>query len=137
MPTVSTSPVDELQESMFNLLSNDAELPDVYDEVPEDAPMPYIRIGEFLTIPSNNHDTFGREVVGTVHVWTRARSNRPGQIIATRIGERLDHQVDALVMPNHTVGVIRQELDQALRDPTPGIRHHVLRFRIHTSQQED
>jgi len=31
---------------------------------------------------------------------------------------------------------VRQEYDQALVDPDPQIRHHVLRFRIITAQQE-
>lgn len=136
---LAKSPLVELQTAIFDLLSNDAGLigVGVYDEPPEDAAMPYVRIGETLSIPSNEHDTFGREVVCSLHVWTEARSNLPGQTIANRIGELLDHQVAALTMPGHDIGVIRLEFDQALRDPRPGIRHHVLRFRINTQQQED
>ena len=140
---ISSSPVHPVQVGIYDLLSGDATLTalgveGVYDQVPESAPMDYIRIGDHLSIPDNAHGRFGREITSTIHVWTRARGNASGQAIAARIIELLDHQhgdLSALV-DGHRIVSIRLEFDQALTDPNPEIRHHVLRFRIITDQEE-
>lgn len=112
--------------------------PAVVDQPPEGQVKPYVRIGDHLSIPDNDHTSKGREVTETIHVWTQARSNAPGQAIADAITASLDHQVaalsDLLAADNHKCVTIRQEFDQALEDPDPQIRHHVLRFRIQTQQ---
>lgn len=138
---VSRSPVHPVQVAVYTLLSGDAELAalapgGVWDQVPEDRSKPYIRIGEHLSVPDNDHGGFGREVTATIHVWTRARGNATGQAIATRIGELLDHRTDTLTVEGHHVVSIRSEFDQALTDPDPQIRHHVMRFRIVTAQED-
>lgn len=137
--TVSESPVLELQQAVYELLSESPTLAGVgvYDEPPEDAQSPYIRIGDVLSTPDNVHGSFGRQVAFTIQIWTRARSNLPGQKIAEKVGRLLDHQVDALAMSGHRVVSIRNEFDQALRDPDPGVRRHVLRFRIRTEQLQE
>jgi len=95
-----------------------------------------VRIGDHLSIPDNTHDTYGREITTTIHVWTRSRGNAQGQAIATRIGELLDHRPRDLAVAGHRVVSIRQEFDQVLPDPDPEVRHHILRFRIQTVQTE-
>jgi hypothetical protein len=148
MTQTSSSPVWSLQVAIRGLLLADAQLvalldgqQAVYDQVPEGDPYPFIRIGDTLSIPDNTHTTFGREVTETLHVWTRVRGNHDGQAIATRVGELLDYstaalnaRLAALDPPRHKVVTIRQEFDQALTDPDPEIRHHVLRFRVQTTR---
>jgi hypothetical protein len=90
-------------------------------------------------VPDNDHGGYGRQVTQTLHIWTKARGNATGQDIANRINELLDHQHDALTAAfqapaGHRVVSIRNEFDQALTDPDPEIRHHVLRFRVITAQ---
>ena len=144
---VSESPIHPIQVAVYRLLSEDETLLDlapggVHDEVPETQVMPWIRIGDHLSIPDNAHGQFGRQITETVHVWTRRRGNATGQAIAARVGELLDHQAAALQaagaddLDGHVIVSVRQEYDQALVDPDPQIRHHVLRFRIITAQQE-
>lgn len=112
--------------------------PAVVDEPAEGQSKPYIRVGDHLSTPDNDHTSKGREVTETIHVWTQARSNAPGQAIADRVTALLDHKVvgfsAALAADGHRCVTIRQEFDQALEDPDPQIRHHVLRFRIQTVQ---
>jgi len=145
MVMTSKSPLVPLQKALVARLGGDSALTAllgapgrVVDQVAERATKPYVRVGEHLSIPDNDHGGFGREVTETIHVWTQARSNGPGQLIADRIAELLDHQVEALnallVPQGHRVVSIRDEFDQALTDPDPEIRHHVLRFRIQTEQ---
>jgi hypothetical protein len=113
-------------------------VPAVVDQPPEGQPKPYVRVGDHLSIPDNDHTSKGREVTETLHIWTKARSSAPGQAIADAITASLDHQVAALSVllaaDGHKCVSIRQEFDQALEDPDAEIRHHVLRFRIQTQQ---
>jgi hypothetical protein len=149
---ISTSPINPLQAAIVARLRADATLagmlaavkgvspatPAVVDRVVEGQAMPYVRLGDHLSTPDNTHTSFGRRVTETLHVWTRERSMAPGQRIANRVGELLDHQPAALsvllAVNGHRCVSIRQSFDQALDDPDPEIRHHVLRFEICTTQ---
>jgi len=125
---------------MFAMMDTDVQLSimvTVYDQVPEDAPHPYIKIGDHLSVPDNDHGGFGRESTVTVHVWTRSRGNAQGQAIANRVIELFDHRPSDVDVQGHLVVSIRCEFDQALPDPNPEIRHHVVRFRIVTAQHND
>ncbi len=112
--------------------------PAVIDRVPEGQGYPYVRVGDHLSTPDNTLTTFGRQVTVTLHVWTKTGSMVPGQDIADLIVGLLDHQPAAistlLSTSGHRCVSIRHEFSQALDDPDPQIRHHVLRFRVITSQ---
>lgn len=149
---LSKSPMNPLQAAIVARLRGDATLatllaavkgsspatPAVIDRVPEGQAMPYVRLGDHLSTPDNTHTSFGRRVTETLHVWTQERSMAPGQAIANRVGELLDHQPAALsallAAGGHRCVSIRLSFDQALDDPDPEIRHHVLRFTIETTQ---
>lgn len=113
-------------------------VPAVVDQPAEGQSKPYIRVGDHLSIPDNCHTSMGREVTEAIHIWTKTRTNKDGQDIADAVTASLDHQVAAfsalLEVDGHRCVTIRQEFDQALEDPDPQIRHHVLRFRIQTEQ---
>jgi hypothetical protein len=145
---ISKSPLNPLQKVLFARLNGDATLAAllgasvsdvrIVDQPREGMPYPYVRIGDHLSIPDNDHTSFGREVTETLHVWTKKRGNASGQDIAARIVVLLDHQTETLsallAVEGHKVVSIRAEFDQALTDPDPEIRHHVLRFRVATAQ---
>lgn len=130
------TPMLDIQQAIYTTLTGDptlmALISGVYDEPPEDASYPYVRIGEALESPDNRHGGFGRQTVVTLHTWTRYRGNAQGGEISDRLVQLLDHQSLA-VDGQHTVEVA-YEFGQALRDPEPGIRHHVTRFRVTTEQ---
>jgi hypothetical protein len=152
MPSTSRSPLNPLQAAILTRLRADATLtamlakvkdqtpptPAIVDNVKEGQPFPYVRLGEHNSVPDNDHSGFGRNITETLHVWTKAAGNFTGQNIADRITELLDHQPAALsallASAGHRVVSIRSEFDQALTDPDPQIRHHVLRFRVVTAQ---
>lgn len=119
--------------ALVTLLGNK---PNVFDGPPESATYPYVALGDHLSIPDNAQGQYGREVTETVHIWTKGRSNKDGQAIANRVSALLDHRVAELsaALTGHRCVSIRQEFDQALRDPDPQIRHHVVRFRVQTQQ---
>jgi hypothetical protein len=137
------SPIGPLQVAMVALLKGDTDLvtllggQKVFDQrAPEGTQYPYVLVGDHLSIPDNTHTTSGRDITVTVHVWTRTRTNKQGQDIAAAVSALLDHQVAALnaVLVGHKVVAIRNNFDQALTDPDPELRQHVLRFRVQTSQ---
>jgi hypothetical protein len=139
---ISRSPIGPLQAAIYQRLSGDLTLSGlaaggVHDQVPEGTPHPYVRIGDHLSIDDSDLTSYGREVTVTIHVWSKTRGNAEGQAIAARIGELLDEQERQLDVEGHRVVSCRQEFDQALPDPDPEIRHHVLRFRIITTQVEE
>lgn len=145
MALPSESPINALQKVIVTYLRADATLTGllgatgrVVDQPDETMPRPYVRVGEFLSTADNDHGSFGRNVMMTLHVWTKSRGNKQGQDIVARIVALLDHQtavLDALLqVEGHKLISIRAEFDQALTDPDPEIRHHVLRFRIRTQQ---
>ncbi|ROO51464.1 uncharacterized protein DUF3168 [Micromonospora sp. Llam0] len=136
----SQSPIHPVQAAIHARLTGDNVLmgmvTGVWDQVPEPASKPYVRIGDHLSIPDNDHGGFGRNITVTVHVWTEARGNADGQAIARRIGVLLDHRPRELHPAGHRVVSIRNEFDQAVPTTDPQVRHHVIRFRIITSQEE-
>lgn len=138
-------PADALQEGLYSLLSNDATLATliegVYDEVPEgvtlDPGAGYVVIGEMISSPDGAHGSYGRQTSCVIHTWTRAQSHKPGNDIGARIGallSRREEELDPLV-DGHTVWQVAHEFAQTLKDPEPGIRHRVDRFRIWTRQE--
>lgn len=149
---ISRPPENPLQRAIVLLLRADAALaaklarirdlspatPAVVDEVREGQSYPYVRVGDHLSTQANDLTSFGRRVIETIHVWTRTGSMGPGQEIVDLIVGLLDHQpeslTDLLVAYGHRCVSVRHEFSQALDDPDPEIRHHVIRFRIETAQ---
>jgi hypothetical protein len=107
----------------------------VHDEVPEGETRDYVVVSDRLSLPDHTHTTFGRELTFTLHIWTRARGTKRGGAIAAAITALLDHTPDALVVAGHRVVEIRNEFQQAVKDPDPSWRQVILRFRINTTQE--
>lgn len=141
---LAESPV---QAALFMVLSTDPELAALINGVGDGPPesaggdfatadLPYVDLGDVISMQDNAHGQFGREIVHTIHVWTRGYSTAPGYAISAVVAALLDHQhrsLNEVIAPPHRVVSIRLEYVQALRDPKPDVRHLVMRFRIHTS----
>jgi hypothetical protein len=140
---ISKSPMGPLQVAVVAVLKGDSALTTllggqfVYDQrAPEGKAEPYVTVGDHLSTPDNSHTSFGRDATLTLHIWTRKRSNQQGEAVAAAVNALLDHQVAAInaYLVGHKVVAIRNSFDQALTDPDPELRQHVLRFRVQTSQ---
>lgn len=138
----ASDPADALQVGLYDLLTGDATLSalaDVYDDVPEDVEPAYVVIGDMLSTPDGAHGSHGRQTVAVLHTWTRAQSHRPGNAIGARLVallERRHADLDPLV-DGHSVWMVEHEFAQNLRDPEPGIRHRIDRFRVWTRQEDE
>lgn len=138
----ASDPADAVQVGLFTLLDSDVTMSDlttgIFDDVPEGQPHPYVVIGEALSTPANVHGRHGRQVVSTLHTWTRARSHRPGNQIGARLVALLAQGHAALdpLVDGHSVWMVNHEFHQVLRDPDREIRHRIDRVRIWTSQDQ-
>lgn len=135
-------PADALQAGIYAVLSTDTNLDalitGVFDEVPEDGELDYVVIGEITSLPDGTHDGEGRQTSATVHTWTRAEGYAPGNAIGARIVALLWHRHAELGthVEGHKVWRVEHEFAQSLKDPQPGIRHRVDRFRVWSSQED-
>lgn len=124
-----------VQAALYSVLNGDAQLAGkVWDEVPEGTAMPYVVIGESIEQPDNSQDRHGWQTVATLHIWSRSRGFREANTIASRVAGLLDHQPLTVAGRHHVA--TRYEFAQTLKDPEPGVRHVVLRFRVLTEEQE-
>jgi len=128
-----------VQGAVYAVLTGDAVLrgmvSGVYDEVPERAAPPYIRIGEAYEIPDNAHGVLGRQTIVTVHIWSRQRGFSEATAIADRVSAVLDHQ--PLSVPGRHHVATRYEFGQTVSESSgPGLRHVVMRFRVLTEIEE-
>lgn len=122
-----------VQRAFYARLSGTLDV-DVYDWVPEDVPYPYVVIGEATEMADNNHDSFGRELTITLHVWTRGHGGfDPALEIVDQIQQALDHRLD-LGLTGHRLVTLRLDQTLTMRDPDPLIRHAPVRFRVQTEQ---
>lgn len=125
-----------VQRAFYSRLSKDLDV-SVYDWVPEDAPYPYVVIGEATELADNTHDSFGRTLTLTLHVWTKGHGGfGPALEIVDNIQRSLDHRLD---MELEGFRLVTLRLDQTLtmRDPDPLIRHAPVRFRVQVEQNAE
>lgn len=124
-----------VQTAIYQALSQAPELAGVgvHDEIPEPAAWPYIVVGEAIEQPDNTHNRFGWQTLATLHIWSRYEGFAEANAIASHVTRLLDHQPLDVSGRHHVV--TRSEFAQTLRDPEPGIRHVVLRFRIFTERE--
>ena len=76
-PTEVKDVLFPLQKAIFNLLNGDAQLVAIAptrDNVDQNTPFPYIMLGEFDVSESRTHGIPGHEVIGTIHVFSDAKS---------------------------------------------------------------
>lgn len=143
--TAAKRPDYAIQVAVRGILADDAPLTAllggagrVVDGPSETAPKPYVVVGEHLSISDDDLTSYGAETTETLHVWTQSSSNKPGEDISARVHTLLHNQSAALSARLAAAGFrcvkIRNEFSQALKDPDPKLRHHVLRFRVVTAQ---
>jgi len=115
----------ELQAAIYSALTG-AGLT-VYDAVPENAAFPYVTIGYSQELPFDTHTSRGREIVSTIHIWSRYPGAKEIKELAATVISTLDRT--SLTLPNwHHVYTL---FDSAtyLQDPDGITRHAVVEFR--------
>lgn len=135
---VRRSPTFGVQTALYTRLGADEALlalaKGVYDEVPEDAVLPYVVLGDAVETPDNDHTSFGAVVVVTFEIWSDYRGTREITAIAGRMCEVLDHQ--PLDVVGHKVIAVRSMQLQPMKEAIARIRRATQRFQVVTQQKE-
>jgi hypothetical protein len=126
-----------LQAAIFAALSADGGVKSVlgdparvYDEVPREAAMPYLVIGDDKENGWNTATDNGSEHGLVLHVWSRARGRKECKAIAYAVRAALD---DAALAPSgHTLIDIAYQSAEFLRQTDGQTYHAILRFRAVT-----
>lgn len=100
----------------------------VFDEVPEDAPYPYVSIGVITETAADAHDRQGLDALVLLHVWSAYEGNRQAADIFAALDAALDRQ--PLSVAGFTDVSIRHDQHQVTRDPDPNIRHITAQYRV-------
>jgi len=121
MPAATT----ELQSAIYSALTG-AGLT-VYDAVPENAGFPYVTIGYSQESPDDTHTSRGRQIISTIHVWSRYPGAKEIKDMAATIISTLDRASFTLANWRHVYTLF----DSAtyLQDPDGITRHAVVEFR--------
>lgn len=124
-----------VQTAVYTKLSGDATFMTlsaggVYDAVPQGALFPYTVVGEWTEIPENTHSSFGKEITGTLHIWSDAEGFAEALAILARADVLLDNQ--PLTVAGWNAWWVQNEFVQTLRenDGDRVLRHVVPRYRI-------
>jgi len=119
-------PLNEMQEMIYDIISQKLDC-GVYDAVPNNAEMPYVKIGEARVLPAKNKTAFGIEVVETLHVWGRYAGFK-------EINEIMDTLVEALKFPfsvtGYEVSLCGLNNAKTITDPDGKTRHGVIDLRF-------
>lgn len=129
------SAMGPVQAAVYAVLAADGELAGrVFDDVPENAVLPYVVVGESIETPDNYHGGFGRQTVEILHIWSDYRGMTEATTLVSRVVALLDHK--PLTVPGRAHISTRFEFTQTLKDPDrPELRHVPVRFRIETETE--
>jgi len=126
-----------LQTAIFAALSVDTNVksvlgdpPRIYDEVPRNAAMPYLVIGDGKENDWSTSTDTGTEHVLILHIWSRARGRKESKTVAATVRDALD---DAdLALTGHSLIGIKHQSSEFLRQTDGQTYHAVMKFRAVT-----
>jgi hypothetical protein len=133
---MTTSPALALQTGLRAALLADAGFvaalggENVYDDVPRDAPFPYITIGNIETRDWSTQTSRGHEHTVTVHLWSSYRGRKQVQDLIAELDRVLDGADPPL--SDHRLVNLSIVFWTALRDPDGEIYRGTVRLRAVT-----
>ncbi len=133
---MTISPSLALQSGLRAALLADAQLVSglggehVFDDVPRDAPFPYITIGEIETRDWSTQTSRGQEHSVTVNLWSRYRGRKQVQDLIAEVDRVLDGA--DLPLLNHRLVNLSTVFWTALRDPDGETYRGTVRLRAVT-----
>lgn len=101
----------------------------VFDDVPENEPFPYVTAGESTENPWDCFGQDGSDASISFHIWSRYRGFSEAQGINAALIGLLDNDT-ALAIAGYATVLLNFESSQQLRDPDGLTRHIVTRFRV-------
>lgn len=100
----------------------------VYDQPPVSSQFPYVTIGESVPTKWDAFGSPGREVLTTLHIWSRYKGFTQANAIVAALNRLLDRA--ALTLSGLQTVSCQYEDSDPMRDPDGITRHVVVRYRI-------
>lgn len=122
----------DIQVAVFNRIVNETGF-SVYDDVPKDAVLPYVVIGNDTSIDFDTNDSVGEESTITVHTWSKYSGMKEVKLMQQAIKNALN-RVDLTINNTHLI-TCNSEYQSSELDPDGVTRHGVQRFRFLTMEQ--
>jgi hypothetical protein len=129
-----------LQTAIFAALSADANIksvlgdpPRIYDEVPRNAAMPYLVLGDDKESDWSTSTDSGTEHALVLQVWSRGRGRKDSKTVAAIVGASLDDA--ALTLTGHKLIGIKHQSSEFLRQTDGRTYRAVMKFRAVTEPQ--
>ena len=125
-----------LQKSVFAALTGDGALlallggPRVYDDVPQEAPFPYVTFGQTTARDWSTGTEEGEEHVLTLHVWSDGAGRRQANAILSEVRRVL--KSTPLTLSGHRLINLRLEFAEARREADGETYHGLARYRAVT-----
>jgi hypothetical protein len=117
----------EIQKSIFTVLNNGLVVP-VYDNVPDNALMPYVVIGDDTLIDFDTDGKTGFEVTVTIHAWSNYRGRAQVKGLLGEIYFLL-HRKDYVIIGYTLIGS-DCEFEETILESDGVTRHGIQRFRL-------
>ncbi|KZC99690.1 MULTISPECIES: DUF3168 domain-containing protein [unclassified Thalassospira] len=117
-----------VQKALFSVLDAALEC-DVHDNVPSNAQMPYVVIGDDTQVPEDTKTSLGFGVTVTLHVWSDASDGRreAKQLLGEIYG--VLHDADLTIDGMDAISC-RFEFSETIPDVDDRLTHGVARYRI-------
>ncbi len=116
----------EIQKAIFARLSS-MSVP-VYDDVPDNAPPPYVVIGDDTLLEFDSDGISGFEATTTIHTWSTYRGRKEVKELQGEIYTLL-HRAELAVV-GYTFVSCDSEFSESILDADGVTRHGIQRFRI-------
>lgn len=129
--TQLTTALATVQAGLYSRLHGDSTLTamlagqGIFDEVPENAPFPYVTIANNLEIRNDTFNRRGRDVTITLDIWSQGHGFNEALTILARCIALLDRQ--PLTLATGSMSYINfTGTPQMLRDPDDQLTRHVV-----------
>lgn len=101
---------------------------DVYDDVPEQAPYPYVAMGEMTATDWSDKFEPGQEVYSTLHIWSQYKGRKEVVEMGDAILQALTKSTLDLG-PNFRAALDELDMNEIIVDIDGITRHGIMRFK--------
>ena len=120
-----------LDTQLYNNIIYDGKTVPVYDSIPDQSTLPYIRFGEDTVSPWDTKTTYGKDMTHTLHVFSDQGWNQEVKEIMRLIEVQLRNPI---TIDGHKVVIAELEFQEVFEEEN-NIKHGAMRFRFRI--QED
>ena len=100
----------------------------VYDDMPEQAPYPYVNMGEMTAMDWSDKSKPGQEVYLTIHIWSQYKGRKEVVEMGDMVIRALT-KVPLVLAPNFRIVLAELDMDELIMDIDGITRHKILRHR--------